>query len=184
MSKNLSRFILKLIGWEVNFDVQPIPDKYILAVVPHTSSWDFFLGLFTRGVMGTDTKYIGKKSLFRWPFGPIFRSLGGYPVDRSKNNNFVDSVVDIFNSKEKFSIALAPEGTRKKVDKLKTGFYYIAKGANIPIILVRFDYQNREVTFSDPFLPTDDMEADFKFIDDHFRGTHGKIPENSYLYGG
>jgi 1-acyl-sn-glycerol-3-phosphate acyltransferase len=133
--------------------------------------------------MGTDTKFIGKKSLFKPPFGAVFRALGGYPVDRSKNNNFVDAVVEIFDSKEKFSIALAPEGTRKKVDKIKTGFYYIAKGANIPIILVRFDYANKEVTFSDPFYTTDNKEADLKFIDDHFRGTLGKIPENSYLYG-
>lgn len=184
MGKKLSQIILGFFGWSVEFDVDPIPDKYILAVIPHTSSWDFFLGLLTRGVMGTDTKYIGKKSLFKGPFGVIFRWLGGYPVDRSKNNNFVDAVVDIFNSKEKFSIALAPEGTRKKVDKLKTGFYFIAKGAKVPIIFVRFDYANKEVTFSDPFYATEDKEADFKYIDDHFRGTLGKIPENSYLYEG
>lgn len=183
MGKKLTQFILKLIGWQIRFNVQPVPDKFIIVIVPHTSNWDFFLGLMTRSMMGTDSKFIGKASLFKWPFGGIFKWLGGYPVDRSKKNNFVDSVVDIFNSKEKFSIALSPEGTRKRVEKLKTGFYYIAKGANIPMVLCRFDYGNKVVDFDDPFYATDDVEADFEYINNYFKGVVGKIPENGYMYG-
>lgn len=183
MGKKLSSFILRLLGWEVRFDIAPIPDKFVIAVIPHTSSWDFPLGLLVRSVMDIDVKYLGKDSLFKGPFGRLFRWLGGYPVDRSKNNNFVDTVIDIFKREEKFSTAIAPEGTRKKVGQLKTGFYYIAKGAGVPIFLCKFDYAHKQVLFSDPFYPTDDTKADFKFIDDYFRGTLGKIPENSYLYG-
>lgn len=116
----------------MKFDIDPIPDKFVIAVIPHTSSWDFPLGLLVRSVMDIDVKYLGKDSLFKGPFGGLFRWLGGYPVDRSKNNNFVDTVIDIFKREEKFSTAIAPEGTRKKVDQLKTGFYYIAKGRVFP----------------------------------------------------
>jgi 1-acyl-sn-glycerol-3-phosphate acyltransferase len=182
MGRNLSLKILKWIGWKVNFDIKPVPDKFIIAVIPHTSNWDFPLGLLTRSVMGTDTKFVGKSSLFKWPFGGLFRWLGGYPVDRSKHNNFVDSVIDIYKKEKTFSTAISPEGTRKRVDKLKTGFYYIAKGAGVPILLCRFDYANKSVDFSEPFYTTDDKEADFKFMENYFKGVVGKIPENGYMY--
>jgi 1-acyl-sn-glycerol-3-phosphate acyltransferase len=183
MGKKLSIFLLKLFGWKVNFNLDPIPDKFIIAVIPHTSNWDFPLGLFTRSIMGVDSKFIAKQSLFKWPLGGIFKWLGGYPVDRSQHNNFVDTVIDVFNREEKFSTAISPEGTRKRVHKLKTGFYYIAKGAGVPILLCRFDYGNKRVDFSEPFYTTDDKEADFQYIESYFKGVVGKIPENGYMYG-
>ncbi len=184
MLSRISQFILSLLGWKVVIEAIPTPKKFVLIAVPHTSSWDFPLGLLVRSVMRMDIKYVGKDSLFRGLFGVIFKWLGGIPVDRSKRNNFVDAVVDMFEDREEFKICIAPEGTRKPVSQLKTGFYHIAKGANIPILLCKFDYEHRTVTVSEPFYPTDNMEADFDYIYNYFRGVKGKIPENSFLYKG
>ena len=97
-------------------------------------------------------KFIGKQELFKPPFGFIFRKLGGVPVDRFNNNNFVDQVVEMFNTNESFAIALSPEGTRKKVDRLRTGFYHIARKANVPVVLVAFDFEHKEFRFAPPFF--------------------------------
>ena len=140
------------------------------------------MGLLLRSAWQEDIKYVGKASLFKWPFGGFFKWLGGYPVDRSKRGNFVDAVVDIFNSKESFRMAIAPEGTRKKVKELKTGFYYIAQKAKIPILLCQFDYANKKVVISEPFHPTEDTEADLHHIKTFFSGTLGQVPKNSYFY--
>lgn len=153
--------------------------KFIIIVIPHTSNTDFFIGIMVRSVLQLyNTKFLAKSSLFKPPFGFIFRWLGGYPVDRSKNNNLVDAVVDLFNSKESFSIALAPEGTRKKVKKLRMGFYYIAKKANVPIILIGFDFGAKRIVIDDPFYPSDDIENDFKKIITFFSKCKGAIPQN------
>ena len=99
-------------------------------------------------------------------------------MDRSKNSNKVDAIIDIFNSKEKFILGMSPEGTRKKVAKWKTGFYYIAKGANVPIVMVAFGFKDKTIKISEPYYLTDDMEADFKFFYQKLEGVVGKIPEN------
>lgn len=154
--------------------------KYIVVAAPHTSAWDFPLGLLARASIGADIKFIGKKSLFKPPFGWLMRSLGGYPVDRSKSQKFVQGVVDIYNRHKAFAIALAPEGTRRRVQQFKTGYYYIAKGADIPIIFVTFDYTRRTITFDrDAFYLTDDAEADIAHIWNYFKGVQGKNPERS-----
>jgi len=162
---SISKAILGIFGWKVTGSIDPSLKKFVLIAAPHNSAMDFPLGLFARNVIDRDIKYIGKDSLFKAPFGWLMRSLGGYPVDRSKSNNYVQSIVDIFNEHEEFAIALAPEGTRKKVEKFRTGFYYIAKGAGVPIVLVRFDQSKKEVHFDPkPFWPTDDSEADIEWI--------------------
>lgn len=176
----ISAFILKLLGWKVVGGVPKDLKKLIIAVVPHTSNWDFPLGLLVRSAMNRDVKFIGKHTLFRPPYGFLFRWLGGYPVNRQASKNYVESVVEILNSKEEFALCLAPEGTRKRVDRLRTGFYHMAKQANIPIVLTRFDYGNKAVTFSEPFYTTEDQDADFDYINNYFSGVRGKNPENSY----
>lgn len=101
-------------------------------------------------------------------------------MDRSKNSNTVDSIADIFNQRKVFRFALAPEGTRKKVTALKTGFYHIAKKANVPIVMVAFDFGKKQVKIAEPFMASDDIQNDFKNIRAFFKGVKGKIPEYSY----
>lgn len=184
MSSALSKFILRIFGWKIEgFDPNRL-DKLVVIVIPHTSNWDFPLGLLVRKALDAEhLKFVGKDSLFKPPFGALFRWLGGYPVDRSKRTNFVDSIVDLFGRIDRLGVVLSPEGTRKKVDKLKTGFYYIALGAGLPIVMVRFDWSHKLVTWREPFQPTGDFDADLKVIEDYYRGVQGKVPENSYMYG-
>jgi 1-acyl-sn-glycerol-3-phosphate acyltransferase len=174
--------LLRWLGWRIVTEYKALPPKYVLIAVPHTSNWDFPVGLLARSAMGLDIKYVGKASLFRPPLGWLFRWLGGYPVDRSRSTGYVDAVVDIFNEKEAFAICIAPEGTRSRVDKLKSGFYYIALGAQIPIIMAGFDWQKKCITISAPFHPTGNKELDFSHIDAFFIGTPGKNPEQGYGY--
>jgi len=181
MSGKLSGFILSMFGFKIVGEVPVHLNKYVIAVVPHTSNWDFPLGLLVRAYMRQDIKFIGKHTLFKPPFGWIFRWLGGYPVDRSKSSNYVDGVVDVIQKEEKFALCLAPEGTRKKVDRLKTGFYFIAKKAGIPLILVRFDFGTKTISISDPYYTTDDMEKDFEFIYEYFKGAVGLNPGKSFV---
>lgn len=176
----ISKFILNVLGWRLDLQPKPWPRKYIIIVIPHTSNWDFPLGLLVRAAMQEEIGYVGKDSLFKSPFGFLFRWLGGIPVDRSKRNKFVDAVVDKFDGEEEMKICIAPEGTRKRVEKLKTGFYYIAKGANVPIILCKFDYGEKVIGTAAPFYPTDSMEADFAVIYDYFNGVKGKNPEHGF----
>lgn len=124
-----------------------------------------------------DGKYLGKAELFKAPFGFLFRWLGGTPVDRFSKHGVVDQVVEKFNNTEKLFIALSPEGTRKKVDKLRTGFYYIAKKANVPIVMIGLDYAKKEVSVSEPFYPTDNETADFKKIIEFFAPLKGYYPD-------
>lgn len=178
MLRKFYSFYLKQAGWKIEGTFDPDMPKFIAIVAPHTSNFDFPLGVMVRSVVNMkETKYLGKSQLFKFPYGYFFRKMGGYPVERGKNNNWVESAVSIFNEHDQFSISLAPEGTRGKVDRLKTGFYHIAKQANIPIQMIGFDYGRKRVVFAEPFYPTDDMKADFKKIITFFSGMLGKNPE-------
>ena len=178
MMRRLYTLLFKSLGWSFNGSFEPMPPKCIIIVAPHTSNWDFPLGILVRNITKLgNAKFLGKSQLFRFPYGFIFRAMGGYPVVRTKDNNLVDAVVEIFNSKNKFSIALAPEGTRSKVKRFKTGFYHIAKKANIPIYMVGFDFTIKKVVIEKPFYPSDDMLADFKYIIEFFALIKGKNPE-------
>lgn len=180
LGSNISKKTLSFFGWKITGRYASEIDKKVLIVVPHTSSWDFPLGLLVRSAIQGKIQFVGKDSLFKPPFGWIFKALGGVPVDRSRSTNFVQNVIDVFDSREKFNIVLAPEGTRKMVDQLKSGFYYIAKGANVPIQMIRFNFGKKEVEFREPFYPTDDFEADMKLIEDYYRGIKGIKEEYSF----
>ncbi|MBK6902845.1 MAG: 1-acyl-sn-glycerol-3-phosphate acyltransferase [Saprospirales bacterium] len=123
MLGKFSRFILRIFGWKIHGWDPKLLDKYVVIVIPHTSNWDFPLGLLVRQAMDAPhLKFIGKDSLFRPPFGAIFRWLGGYPVDRSKRTHFVDSIVDLYNTQSRFVVVLSPEGSRKKWISSKPAF--------------------------------------------------------------
>lgn len=177
----LSKFIYhKLLGWKVTgFSDFESVKKAVIIAVPHTSWHDFYIGVLLRSVIGLKANFVGKKELFTFPFGLIFRALGGAPVIRKTNENQVEAIARLFNEHEVFRMTMAPEGTRKKVEEWRTGFYYIAKAANLPIIMFTLDFENKENRFSEPFYPTDDKEADFKFMRKFFEGVKGKVPEYS-----
>lgn len=165
-------------GWTIDGSFDPEIKKYIIIVAPHTSNWDFPLGVISRSILKIDdAKFLGKNSLFKWPFGSIFRAMGGYPVDRTKANNLVDAVVDIFNGKECFAVALAPEGTRGKVEKLKMGFYHIAVKAKIPIIKVGLDFGNKRMVVDAPFYPSGKIDQDISLIIAFYKKIKGRNPE-------
>ncbi len=181
MKRIIYKFIFsKVFGWKLIGKVDFNMKKCVLIVVPHTSWYDFFLGIFTRSILNTEINYVAKKELFVFPFGYFFKWTGGFPLNRSKNENKVDTIARIFSENEVFRLAIAPEGTRKKVSEWKTGFYYIAKKANVPIIPVAFDYGKKEVVYHEPYFLTDSFEDDLKFLHFKFKGVVGKFPEKSF----
>lgn len=177
MFRLLSLLVFRLIGWRIVDHRPPGLRKGIYVVAPHTSNWDFVIGVFARSIARlTHVRYLAKRSLFAPPFGWFFRALGGYPVDRSKSTGITEQVVHYFDTIPDFAIAITPEGTRKHVATWKTGFWRIARQAQVPLILTSFDYARKEVTFREPFLPGEDMEADIAWIMAYFKRFRGKNP--------
>lgn len=181
MKATLYKFIFfRLMGWKLVGTINPEVKKCVMMVMPHTCNFDFFIGLFCRGIIGLEMNFVGKKELFTFPFGYYFRSIGGAPLDRTGGKNNVDATVDVFNSREVFRMAIAPEGTRKKVTQLKTGFYYIAYKANVPLIPIAFDYAKKEVRIGLPISLSGDYDQDMKIILPHFNDAKGKFPERQF----
>lgn len=181
MKKQLYKFIFfKLMGWKIVGIENAEVKKCVLMVMPHTSNHDFYLGIFTRGISGLEMNWVGKKELFKFPIGYYFRSVGGEPLDRSGGLNKVDSIAAIFERKEVFRLAVAPEGTRKGVKEIRTGFYYIALKANVPIVPVAFDWGKKEVNLGKAFFPTGNYDADLLILKKHYEGVIGKIPQNGF----
>jgi 1-acyl-sn-glycerol-3-phosphate acyltransferase len=178
MSKFSSFIFHRLMGWKL-LGSFPEVSKCVVAVAPHTSWIDFPLGLVVRSMLGIQINYVGKKSLFRAPFGWFFRWTGGAPVDRGKQQDTVQAVADIFDSRQVFRLALAPEGTRKKVEKWRSGFYYIALRARVPIVLVAFDFGKKQVKISEPHTPTGDYEVDYAGYQKFYAGVRGYTPKYS-----
>ena len=165
-------------GWEITGNLPKDIKKYIIIGAPHTSNIDFILGLLMKFITGLPINFIGKKSLFKPPYGFIFRTLGGTQVDRNKSTNTVQAIVNIFNEREEFILAISPEGTRKKTSKWKTGFYHIAKQADIAIVFNSFDFGNKQYHISKPYYVTGDIEEDFLFFHNHYKDVKGKYPKN------
>ena len=179
--QGVAKFIyFKVLKWSLQGDFPSHLSKFVIAVVPHTSWWDFFLGLLIRKVWDEEINYIGKKSLFDSPIGWFFKWTGGAPIDRSKTNDTVSATAQVFKERKVFRLALSPEGTRKKVNKWKTGFYYISKAAEVPIVLVAFDYGKKQIKISKPYFPSENMKEDFKIYKNFFKDVKGKVPEFSF----
>jgi 1-acyl-sn-glycerol-3-phosphate acyltransferase len=168
----------KLSGWKINGVFPYHIQKLLLIVAPHTSWKDVLVGFAARDRLKIhNAKFLGKKELFDGPFGWLFRRLGGTPVDRFSSQGAVEQVVELFKKNNEFLLAMSPEGTRKKVDKLRTGFYHIAKQAEVPILMIGFDFSKKEIIIGEPFNPSDNEAADFKHIIDFFAPVKGANPE-------
>ncbi len=173
----------KLKGWKIKGAFPDYIPKMVIAVGPHTSGWDVVVGLAVRKLAPVkQTYFLGKKELFDGPFGWFFRAIGGTPVDRFSSHGVVDQVADKFKKHKIFRLAMSPEGTRKKIDKLRTGFYHIARQANVPVLLVGFDFKKREVIFGELIYPSGNEAEDFKKILSFFAGVEGKHPEKGLAH--
>lgn len=180
MLSRLSSLILKLLGWTTHADY-PKSEKYVLIVAPHTSNWDFILGIVAAKALKLRAHWMGKHTVFRWPFGWFFRAIGGLPVDRSKPTNLIQQMADSFITAERPILALAPEGTRTRKDHWKTGFYHIARAAKVPIAMAYLDYGKKQVGFGEAFYPGDDIEEVFTRIRNFYRHRRGKYPDQESL---
>ena len=138
MIKTIATTVLKVLGWQASCSIAP-PDKYVLVAAPHTSNWDFVLGLLGMWAIGLRYSWVGKHTLFKGPLGPIMRAIGGIPVDRMGSTGFLKKVIDIFASRDQFVLAIAPEGTRSLTKYWKEGFYRIALAAGVPVALGYID---------------------------------------------
>lgn len=174
----IAKFIFySILGWKISGNFNPDIKKAVIIVAPHTSWIDFFIGLFVRKIIRLKIHFVGKKELFKPPFGWVFRWLGGSPLDRSGGKNKVEAIASLFSQKDTFRLAMAPEGTRKKVKEWRTGFYYIALKADVPIVPVSFDFKTKTVTIGKPFYPTGVIEEDLPKIKSFYKGVVGKVKE-------
>jgi len=176
----IRRFIFyKILNWKIIGDTN-FPKKCIIIAAPHTHWIDFFIAIFARSLFKKkNVSFIGKKELFKFPLKYFLKWLGGIPVDRGSYSNTVDSIAQIFNQKDTFILGISPEGTRKKVDKWKTGFYYIAKKTKVPVICAALDFKNKKIIISKPYQLTKDIDKDIHELRSFFNGIKGKIPEYS-----
>ena len=168
---------LKLTGWEAVGNVPDMP-KFIMLLAPHTSNWDLFFILAILYALGIKFYWFGKKEIFRWPVGGLFNWLGGIPVDRSLRKNMVQQIVETIQSREQIIIGVSPEGTRSNAKYWKTGFYYIACQAQIPIVFAFLDYGRKTGGLGPILNPTGNIEEDMKTIRQFYSGITAKYPDN------
>ena len=173
-------------GWSVEGRASE-PRKFIVIAAPHTSNWDFLYFIGAAESLNLNLSFMGKESLFRWPFGRLMREMGGIPVDRSKSGNYVEQMVAEFVRRSEFMLTIAPEGTRGKVRQWRTGFYHIAMGANVPLVCGLMDYRRKVVGLGPAIWPTGDYAKDMEQVTAYYsqctpkhpeRGNAGMIAEN------
>ncbi|GAB5603486.1 lysophospholipid acyltransferase family protein [Thermus sp. FJN-A] len=155
----------------------PPSRKYVLIGAPHTSNWDFFVGILALWALGIRARWLGKKELFRPPLGPLLRLLGGIPVDRSRREGLVDQVAEVLRQEEEIAILITPEGTRSQAPFWRTGFYYMALKAGVPIALGYADFPRKEVGIGGYLWPTGDLEGDFAKIRAFYQDKVGLKPK-------
>ncbi len=173
LSRILGRVAMRVLRWRLDGRMPDLP-KFIIIVAPHTSNWDFPVGIAAKMALRLQVTFLGKHSLFRFPLGIVMRALGGMPVDRSASNDLVSGMVAEFARRDRLVLCIAPEGTRRKVERWKTGFYHIARGANVPIVPVALDWGNRAVRIGEPVQASGDAQGDIAALQAWFSGIRGK----------
>lgn len=178
LGRLIGRLMLRGARWRVRGEL-PELSRMVIIVAPHTSNWDFVVGFGVYLALDLEARWFGKHTLFRWPIGPLLRRFGGIPIEREGDGaaDVVDRSVREFESRERLLLALTPEGTRRKVDEWKSGFYRIAVRTGVPIVPVGFDYRRHEVIVFPPFRPTGDWAADIPRIKAIFGGVTARHPQ-------
>jgi len=179
----IAAWALRLWGWRIEV-ADPMPDKCVIVMYPHTSNWDFPVGLLTKWAIGLDVArealcFAGKESLFKWPWGWFFRGVGGFPVNRKASTGFVEQMAERFAREPRMRFVIAPEGTRSYVPYMRSSFYYVAIAAKVPIALGAFDFAQKRVVVNALFTPCGDVTADLAAIDKYYRtlGNQGAKPQ-------
>lgn len=172
----IARLAMRLSGWRFEGE---FPDlrKFVLIVAPHTSNWDFPIGVMAMFAIGLRVTFLGKDTLFRPPFGFLFRWLGGVPVDRASPHNVVDQTIAYFRARDQMILALSPEGTRKRIERWRTGFYWVAVGAGVPIVPVAFDFPRKRFILHPPQPTTGDVARDIEHLRTFFRADQAYRPD-------
>lgn len=165
---NIWGLALKFFGWKVDITA-PRRDKCIICVAPHTSNWDFILGLAAYRSLGRKANFLMKEFWFFFPLKYLLKYFGGIPVpSRNKKSNLTEEIVKKFESSNYINLAVTPEGTRSRVEKWRTGFLYISYGAKVPIQLGVIDYKNKDIIIRDEFIPSGDIEADMRYVKEYY----------------
>ena len=176
--QKIGKFFLTITGWKFKGDI-PRSDRIILVAGPHTSNWDFLLALAFIFGLNLNVFWIGKHTLFKNGFSKIMRKLGGIPVDRASPELLMNEVSNIVKRQQGVIIAISPEGTRKKVERLKSGFLRIAKTTNSQILLAGIDFESKLIHLGKLFQPSGNTESDLLDVHNYFRQFKGKRPEFS-----
>ena len=179
-TRAFGRFMLNLFGWSFAGRLPDVP-KQVVIVAPHTSNWDFVIGVLALFALDLKANWIGKHTIFTPPFNIVMEWLGGIPVNRSVPNDLVNATRQRFEQEQQMVLGIAPEGTRKRVDKWKQGFYRIASGANVPIVCACIDYRTRTIGFGPTIDPSGDYEKDFETIRGFYAEVTARFPEKFSL---
>ena len=172
----LALLVLKLTGWKAEGQKPELP-KYVIIAAPHTSNWDFVYIVCLSFVYRIKPRIMVKNTWFFWPLGPVFRWLGAVPIDRSRSTKVVGQSIEAFQQQEELILAVAPSGTRKKVSNWKTGFYHIANGANVPMVLGFLDYRRKRGGFGPTIQPSGDIHGDMAKISNFYQDITGRHPK-------
>lgn len=172
----IGNFVLRIAGWKITGSIANEP-KFVLSGGPHTSNWDFIFALMTCWSLELEVHWVGKHTIFRWPFNGLFRYFGGIPVNRANPGVLYRDILNGFSNNESFILALAPEGTRRKVKRFKPGFHRIALKAGVPIIPAGVDFDKKELEFGTPIIPSPDFQADSETLRAYYSGFKPRYPD-------
>ena len=175
MLRAFGRLVLRVMGWRLEGEIPDEP-KLVIAVAPHTSNWDFFVGMGAMFAMDLDLGFLAKHTIFRGPMDPILRWMGGIPVDRTSHHGVVGDAVAAFDRSARRLLAIAPQGTRRAGAPYKSGFIHIARGARVPILLATLDYGARCVRLGPTFVPGEDVEAELARVAAFYANVRGAKP--------
>ena len=178
----ICKLSLRLLGWKLDPRVPEI-SRYVLIGYPHTSNFDFVLAMLARGALQYQFRFVAKHTLFWWPLGAVMRSLGGIPVDRRVSTGFIAQLAERFKQAQQSDthlvIGLMPEGTRSLQPHWKTGFYYLAKAAGVPIVPAYIDYRSHQIGLGMPIYTTNDRQQDLEKIQEFYSDVHGRFPKKA-----
>lgn len=179
VAEALGHAVFRLMGWRIEGQLPPL-DKFVVIGAHHTSNWDFVLFIAAKFILRLNARWFGKHSIFRWPFGALMRYWGGIPIRRHLKLNTVEQAIEAFAEHRQFILVLSPEGTRRKVERWKSGFYHIACGAGVPIVPAALDFQHRRIFIGAPFQPTGNEEADLRQLLAFYRPYVPKNPDYAF----